>query len=139
MSLVAKLVYSKEYGIVEITSENYQNLVIDGDKDAWILAVKGAGKISLDEWEDLEYNLRGLLVRVGIIDPNKDGAFLKKKVGNIHFFYEQRIYQGKFRIPCRSPSEDLPRTLRVLLTTELQPVTWVVLVIILLKRKRVTT
>ena len=86
MSLIAKLAYSKKFGIAEITSKNYQSLVIDGDKDAWIVAVKGAGKISLDEWEDLEYNLRGLLVRVGIIDPNKDGAFLKKKVGNIQFF-----------------------------------------------------
>lgn len=86
MSLIAKLVYSKKYGIVEITSKNYQSLVIDGEKDAWIVAIKGAAKISLDEWEDLEYNLRGLLVRVGIIDPNKDGAFLKKKVGNIQFF-----------------------------------------------------
>ena len=86
MSLVAKLVYSKKYGIVEITSKNYQSLVIDGEKDAWIVAVKGAGKISVDDWKDLEYNLRGLLVRVGIIDPSKDGAFLKKKVGDIQFF-----------------------------------------------------
>lgn len=81
--LFAKLTCSKKYGIVEITSKNYQSLVLDGEKDAWIVAVKGAGKISLDEWKTLEYNLRGLLVRVGIIDPNKDGAFLKKKVSNI--------------------------------------------------------
>ena len=81
--LFAKLTCSKKYGIVEITSKNYQSLVLDGEKDAWIVAVKGAGKISLDEWKTLEYNLRGLLVRVGIIDPNKDGAFLKNKVSNI--------------------------------------------------------
>lgn len=74
-----KLVYSKKYGIIEITSKNYQSLVIDGDMEAWIVAVKGAGKISLDKWEDLEYNLRGLSVRVGMIDPSKDGAFLKQK------------------------------------------------------------
>ena len=78
---VAKSVFSREYGIVEITSKNYQSLVIDEDREAWIVAVKGAGKISPEKWEDLEYKLRGLFVRVGIIDPNKDGAFLKKKVG----------------------------------------------------------
>lgn len=83
MFLLAKLACTKKYGIVEITSKNYQSLVIDGEKDAWIVAVKGTGKISLDEWEEFEYNLRGLFVRVGIIDPNKDGAFLKKKVGDI--------------------------------------------------------
>lgn len=80
--LFAKLVYSKKYGIIKITSKNYQSLVIDGDMEAWIVAVKGAGKISLDKWEDLEYNLRGLSVRVGMIDPSKNGAFLKQKVGS---------------------------------------------------------
>ena len=54
--------------------------MIDGEKEAWIVAVKGAGKVSLDEWKDTEFNLRGLFVRVGIIDPEKDGAFLKRKV-----------------------------------------------------------
>ena len=83
---VAKSVFSREYGIVEITSKNYQSLVINEDREAWIVAVKGAGKISPEKWEDLEYKLRGLFVRVGIIDPNKDGAFLKKKVGRNWFF-----------------------------------------------------
>ena len=78
---LAKLACSKKYGIVEITSKNFQDLVIDGEKDAWIVAVKGTGKISLAEWENMEYNLRGFFVRVGIIDPDKDGAFMKKKVG----------------------------------------------------------
>lgn len=76
--LVFVPVFSKQYGIFEITSKNYQTLVMDGGKDAWIVAVKDAGKISTEKWKDLEYNLRGLFVRVGIIDPNKDGAFLKK-------------------------------------------------------------
>lgn len=77
---IFKLALSKKHGLVEITASNYQSLVIDGDKDAWIVAVKGAGKISLDEWKETESNLRGLLVRVGIIDPKKHGAFLKRKV-----------------------------------------------------------
>ena len=77
---LVKLALSKKYGLVEITSSNYESLVIDGEKDAWIVAVKGAGKVSLDEWKDTEFNLRGLFVRVGIIDPEKDGAFLKRKV-----------------------------------------------------------
>lgn len=78
--LLLKLALSKKYGLVEITSSNYKNLVIDGEKEAWIVAVKGAGKVSLDQWKDTEFNLRGLFVRVGIIDPEKDGAFLKRKV-----------------------------------------------------------
>jgi len=77
---LVKLALSKNYGLVEITSSNYESLVIDGEKDAWIVAVKGAGKVSLDEWKATEFNLRGLFVRVGIIDPEKDGAFLKRKV-----------------------------------------------------------
>ena len=84
--LVAMPVFSKQHGILEITSRNYHSLVIDGSKDAWIVAVKGAGKISTINWEDLEYNLRGLYVRVGIIDPNKDGAFLKKEVSTNRFW-----------------------------------------------------
>ena len=71
---------STKHGIVEITASNYQRLVIDGDKDAWIVAVKGAGKVSMDEWRKTELDMRGLSVRVGIIDPNTDGAFLKRKV-----------------------------------------------------------
>ena len=78
--LVFVPVFSKQYGIIEITSKNYQTLVMDGGKDAWVVAVKDAGKISTEKWKNLEYNLRGLFVRVGIIDPNKDGAFLKKNV-----------------------------------------------------------
>ena len=78
--LLLKLALSKKYGLVEITSSNYENLVIDGEKEAWIVAVKDAGKVSLDQWKDTEFNLRGLFVRVGIIDPEKDGAFLKRKV-----------------------------------------------------------
>ena len=69
---------STKHGIVEITASNYQRLVIDGDKDAWIVAVKGAGKVSMDEWRKTELDMRGLSVRVGIIDPDTDGAFLKK-------------------------------------------------------------
>ena len=64
-------------------------MVIDGEKDAWIVAVKGGGKISRAEWQDLEVNLRGLFVRVGIIDPEEDGAFMKKKV------------QPLFKFPCK--------------------------------------
>ena len=86
---LAKLVFTKKYGIVEITSQSYQDMVIDGEKDAWIVAVKGAGKISRAEWQDLEVNLRGLFVRVGIIDPEKDGAFMKKKVKPL------------FKFPCK--------------------------------------
>ena len=84
--LVARSVVSRQYGIVEITSKNYHSLLIDEDREAWIVAVKGAGKISPEKWEDLEYSLRGLFVRVGINDPNKDGAFLKKKVRKNYFF-----------------------------------------------------
>ena len=86
---LAKLIFSKKYGIVEITSQNYQDMVIDGEKDAWIVAVKGAGKISRADWQDLEVNLRGLFVRVGIIDPEKDGAFMKKKVNSLFKFLLQ--------------------------------------------------
>ena len=64
-------------------------MVIDGEKDAWIVAVKGGGKISRAEWEHLEVNLRGLFVRVGIIDPEKDGAFMKKKVNSLFKFLLQ--------------------------------------------------
>lgn len=64
-------------------------MVIDGEKDAWIVAVKAAGKISRAEWEHLEVNLRGLFVRVGIIDPEEDGAFMKKKVKPL------------FKFPCK--------------------------------------
>lgn len=81
MFFLVKLAVSKKNGLVEITSSNYQSLVIDGEKDAWIVAVKRAGKVSLDEWKETEFNLRGLFVQVGIIDPEKDGAFLKRKVG----------------------------------------------------------
>ena len=77
---LVKLALSKKYGLVEITSSNYESLVIDGERDAWIVAVKGAGKFSLEKWKDTAFNLRGLFVRVGIIDPEKDGAFLKRKV-----------------------------------------------------------
>lgn len=80
MFFLVKFALSKKYGLVEITSSNYETLVIDGEKDAWIVAVKGAGKVSLDEWKETEFSLRGLFVRVGIIDPEKDGAFLKRKV-----------------------------------------------------------
>lgn len=80
MFFLVKLAVSKKNGLVEITSSNYQSLVIDGEKDAWIVAVKRAGKVSLDEWKETEFNLRGLFVQVGIIDPEKDGAFLKRKV-----------------------------------------------------------
>ena len=86
---LAKLVFSKKYGIVEITSQNYQDMVIHGEKDAWIVAVKGTDKISRAEWENLEVNLRGLFVRVGIIDPEKDGAFMKKKVKSLFKFLLQ--------------------------------------------------
>ena len=75
-----KLALSTKHGLVEITAGNYQSLVIDGEKDAWIVAIKGAGKVSMDEWRKTELSLRGLSVRVGIIDPNTDGAFLKRKV-----------------------------------------------------------
>lgn len=78
---LVKLALSTKHGLVEITAGNYQSLVIDGEKDAWIVAIKGAGKVSMDEWRKTELNLRGLSVRVGIIDPNTDGAFLKRKVG----------------------------------------------------------
>lgn len=61
-------------------------MVIDGEKDAWIVAVKGAGKILRADWQDLEVNLRGLFVRVGIIDPENDGAFMKKKVNSLFKF-----------------------------------------------------
>ena len=76
---------STKHGIVEITASNYQRLVIDGDKDAWIVAVKGAGKVSMDEWRKTELDMRGLSVRVGIIDPDTDGAFLKRKVNCLLF------------------------------------------------------
>lgn len=80
MFFLVKFALSKKHGLVEITSSNYETLVTDGEKDAWIVAVKGAGKVSLDEWKETEFSLRGLFVRVGIIDPEKDGAFLKRKV-----------------------------------------------------------
>lgn len=76
---------STKHGIVEITASNYQRLVIDGDKDAWIVAVKGAGKVSMDEWRKTELDMRGLSVQVGIIDPDTDGAFLKRKVNCLLF------------------------------------------------------
>ena len=95
---LAKLIFSKKYGIVEITSQNYQDMVIDGEKDAWIVAVKGAGKISRAEWENLEVNLRGLFVRVGIIDPEKDGAFIKKKVNSLFKFLLQILLVEVFCI-----------------------------------------
>lgn len=91
---VVKIALSKRYGLVEITASNYQSLVIDGGKDAWIVAVKGAGKVSLDEWRETEFNLRGLFVRVGIIDPKKDGAFLKRKVSILSFLHD---FLGKAR------------------------------------------
>lgn len=81
---------STKHGIVEITASNYQRLVIDGDKDAWIVAVKGAGKVSMDEWRKTELDMRGLSVRVGIIDPDTDGAFLKRKV-NCSLFRGQSL------------------------------------------------
>jgi hypothetical protein len=71
---------SPEYGLLEITANNYETEIINGDKDAWILAVKNVGKISLGQWMEFEFSVRGMLVRVGIIDPQKDGAFLKRKV-----------------------------------------------------------
>ena len=73
-------------------------MVIDGEKDAWIVAVKGAGKISRAEWEHLEVNLRGLFVRVGIIDPDKDGAFMKKKVNSLFKFLWQILLVEVFFI-----------------------------------------
>lgn len=81
---------STKHGIVEITASNYQRLVIDGDKDAWIVAVKGAGKVSMDEWRKTELDMRGLSVRVGIIDPDTDDAFLKRKV-NCSLFRGQSL------------------------------------------------
>lgn len=81
---------STKHGIVEITASNYQRLVIDGDKDAWIVAVKGAGKVSMDEWRKTELDMRGLSVRVGIIDLDTDGAFLKRKV-NCSLFRGQSL------------------------------------------------
>lgn len=69
-----------KYGFLQLTSNNFENEVINGSKDAWIVAVKGVGKISLKNWVELENTLRGMSVRVGIIDPSKDGAFLKRKV-----------------------------------------------------------
>ena len=81
---------STKHGIVEITASNYQRLVIDGDKDAWIVAVRGAGKVSMDEWRKTELDMRGLSVRVGIIGPDTDGAFLKRKV-NCSLFRGQSL------------------------------------------------
>ena len=95
---LVKLIFSKKYGIVEITSQNYLDMVINGEKDAWIVAVKGAGKISRAEWEDLEVNLRGLFVRVGILDPEKDGAFMKKKVNSLFKFLLQILLVEVFFI-----------------------------------------
>lgn len=71
---------SPEYGLVEITANNYESEIINGDKDAWILAVKDVKRISLEQWKEFEFEFRGMSVRVGIIDPEKDGAFLKRKV-----------------------------------------------------------
>lgn len=77
---VMKPVLSKEYGVVQITSSNFEKTVIDGGDDAWIVAVKGAGKVPMKKWRELEVHLRGLMVRVGVADPQTDGAFLKRKV-----------------------------------------------------------
>ncbi|XP_031558377.1 putative protein disulfide-isomerase DDB_G0275025 [Actinia tenebrosa] len=70
---------SPEYGLAVITAKNYESEIINGDKDAWILAVKDVRKISLEQWKEIEFSVRGMTVRVGIIDPEKDGAFLKRK------------------------------------------------------------
>ena len=71
---------SARYGFLQLNSSNFEGLVIQGAKDAWIVAIKGAGKISFKNWIELENQLRGMSVRVGILDPSKDGAFLKRKV-----------------------------------------------------------
>lgn len=74
---------SSNYGLEIITSTNYEDKILNGEKDAWILAIKDVGKISLQRWMEVEFNLRGLHVRVGIIDPVKDGGFLKRKVSSL--------------------------------------------------------
>ena len=66
---------SSEYGLVEITSKNYESEIINGDKDAWILAILNVKKITLQQWEAYEFSLRGMKVRVGIIDPKKTWRF----------------------------------------------------------------
>lgn len=71
---------SLKYGLAKISSKNYEQTILNGEKNAWILAVKDVGKIPLEQWLEVEFRLRGLNVRVGIIDPQKDGAFLKRKV-----------------------------------------------------------
>lgn len=74
----------RSYGLESITAKNYEEKVLGNAKEAYILAVKDIGKRSLEDWMEVEYNLRGLFVKVGIIDPRKDGAFLKRKVGQLH-------------------------------------------------------
>ena len=51
-----------------------------GGDGAWIVAVRGAGNVSMKKWAELEVELRGMMVNVGIIDPKMDGAFLKRMV-----------------------------------------------------------
>ena len=68
------------YGFLQLSASNFEDTVMNGSKDAWIMAVKGAGKISLEKWVELETLLRGMSVRVGIVDSQKDGAFLKRQV-----------------------------------------------------------
>lgn len=43
-----KFVLFKKYDLVEIIFSNYKNLVIDGEKEVWIVVVKGVGKVFLD-------------------------------------------------------------------------------------------
>lgn len=62
---------------------------MDGGKDVWVVVVKDVGKILIEKWKNLEYNLWGLFVCVGIIDLNKDGVFLKKNVSRIWFFFKK--------------------------------------------------
>ena len=72
--LFVKLVFATKYGLVEITERNFQTMVFRGGKEAWIIAIKGAGGVSLEEWKETEFNLRGMSVRVGVIDPDKEGV-----------------------------------------------------------------
>lgn len=80
LSIYNPFVYSFKYGFEKITAKNYEDKILNSEKDACILVVKNVGKISLEELMEVEFRLRGLFIRVGIIDPQKDGAFLKRKV-----------------------------------------------------------
>ncbi|XP_032243075.2 putative protein disulfide-isomerase DDB_G0275025 [Nematostella vectensis] len=67
------------YGVHTITSKNFRSLVIDSPTpEVWIVCVNT--DISVEkEVHRSEFELRGLLIRVGLIDPKKDNDLLKKQ------------------------------------------------------------